>query len=64
MFAKLNHVAIVSENYAQLSKFYEAMFGMTTSTKTRPTRAVTVRNSGRRAARMTKSPGSELQPFL
>ena len=44
MFAKLNHVAIVSENYAQLSKFYEAMFGMTTSTKTRPARAVTVRD--------------------
>ncbi|HEY4265738.1 MAG TPA: VOC family protein [Micropepsaceae bacterium] len=44
MFARLNHVAIVSENYAQLSKFYEAMFGMTTSSKTRPTRAVTVRD--------------------
>ena len=44
MFAKLNHVAIVSENYAQLSKFYEAMFGMTTSSKTRPARAVTVRD--------------------
>jgi predicted enzyme related to lactoylglutathione lyase len=44
LFAKLNHVAIVSENYAQLSKFYEAMFGMTTSAKTRPARAVTVRD--------------------
>ena len=44
MFAKLNHIAIVSENYAQLSKFYEAMFGMTTSAKTRPARAVTVRD--------------------
>ena len=44
MFAKLNHVAIVSENYAQLSKFYEAMFGMNTSSKTRPTRAVTVKD--------------------
>ena len=44
MFAKLNHVAIVSENYAQLSKFYESIFGMTTSSKTRPTRAVTVRD--------------------
>ncbi len=44
MFAKLNHVAIVSENYAQLCKFYEAMFGMTTSSKTRPARAVTVRD--------------------
>ena len=44
MFAKLNHIAIVSENYAQLCKFYEAMFGMTTSSKTRPARAVTVRD--------------------
>ena len=44
MFAQLNHIAIVSENYAQLSKFYEAMFGMTTSSKTRPARAVTVRD--------------------
>jgi len=44
VFAKLNHVAIVSENYAQLCKFYEAMFGMTTSSKSRPARAVTVRD--------------------
>ena len=44
MFAKLNHVAIASENYAQLCKFYEAAFGMTTSSKTRPARAVTVRD--------------------
>ena len=29
MFAKINHVAIVSDNYAQLAKFYEAVFGMT-----------------------------------
>jgi catechol 2,3-dioxygenase-like lactoylglutathione lyase family enzyme len=42
MSAKINHVAIVSDNYAQLSKFYEAVFGMTTSAKTRPARAVTV----------------------
>jgi catechol 2,3-dioxygenase-like lactoylglutathione lyase family enzyme len=42
MFSKINHVAIVSENYAQLSQFYQAMFGMNTSAKTRPGRAVTV----------------------
>ena len=41
-FSKINHVAIVSENYAQLSKFYEAVFGMRTSARTRPARAVTV----------------------
>ena len=28
MFAKINHVAIVSERYALLGKFYEALFGM------------------------------------
>ncbi|HTI88182.1 MAG TPA: VOC family protein [Alphaproteobacteria bacterium] len=60
MFAKINHVAIVSDDYAHLGKFYESMFGMRTSAKTRPTRAVTVgdgyvglninpRRAGRRA---------------
>ena len=42
MFSKINHVAIVSENYAQLAQFYEAVFGMKTSAKTRAGRAVTV----------------------
>ena len=42
MFSKINHVAIVSDNYAQLAQFYEAVFGMNTSAKTRPGRAVTV----------------------
>jgi catechol 2,3-dioxygenase-like lactoylglutathione lyase family enzyme len=42
MFAKINHVAIVSRDYAQLAQFYEAMFGMKTSAKTRPGSAVTV----------------------
>ena len=42
MFAKINHVAIVSDNYGQLAEFYKAMFGMKTSEKTRPGRAVTV----------------------
>jgi catechol 2,3-dioxygenase-like lactoylglutathione lyase family enzyme len=41
MFAKINHVAIVSENYALLSKFYESVFGMRTSGKPRY-RATTV----------------------
>jgi predicted enzyme related to lactoylglutathione lyase len=44
LFAKLNHVAIVSENYAQVVKFYEAAFGMTASSKSRPGRAVTARD--------------------
>jgi catechol 2,3-dioxygenase-like lactoylglutathione lyase family enzyme len=42
MFSKINHVAIVSENYAQLAQFYIAAFGMRASEKTRPGRAVTV----------------------
>jgi len=42
MFAKINHVAIVSDNYAQLAKFYEAIFGMTNSPLARATQAVTV----------------------
>ena len=44
MFSKINHVAIVSEYYAQLAQFYIAAFGMKTSDKTRPGRAVTVRD--------------------
>jgi len=42
MFAKLNHLAIVSENYAASGKFYEAVFGMKTSPNARPESAVTV----------------------
>ena len=42
MSAKMNHLAIVSEKYALAGKFYEAMFGMQTSSSTRPARAVTV----------------------
>ena len=42
MFSKINHVAIVSHDYAQLAQFYVAAFGMKTSDKARPGRAVTV----------------------
>jgi catechol 2,3-dioxygenase-like lactoylglutathione lyase family enzyme len=42
MFSKINHVAIVSYDYVQLAQFYEAVFGMRTSAKTRPGSAVTV----------------------
>jgi predicted enzyme related to lactoylglutathione lyase len=42
MFAKINHIATISENYAVAGKFYEAIFGMKTSAKARPARAVTV----------------------
>jgi catechol 2,3-dioxygenase-like lactoylglutathione lyase family enzyme len=41
MFAKINHVAIVSEKYALITKFYEAAFGMYPS-KTSPKSALTV----------------------
>ena len=42
MFAKINHVAVVSDNYGQLAEFYKAIFGMKASDKTRPGRAVNV----------------------
>ena len=42
MFAKINHVAIVSERYALLAKFYEAVFGMKLSGTKNPVRAMTV----------------------
>src|ERR1700689_2638390 len=42
MFSKINHVAIVSDNYAQIAQFYEAVFGMQPSANPRPGRAVPV----------------------
>jgi catechol 2,3-dioxygenase-like lactoylglutathione lyase family enzyme len=42
MFSKINHIAIVSENYAKSAQFYQAVFGMRTSEKSRPGRALTV----------------------
>jgi catechol 2,3-dioxygenase-like lactoylglutathione lyase family enzyme len=42
MFSKINHIAIVSENYAKSAQFYQAVFGMRTSEKARPGRALTV----------------------
>ncbi len=42
MSAKINHVAIVSDQYALSGKFYETLFGMKTAQGTRPNSAVTV----------------------
>ena len=42
MFAKINHVAIVSEKYALLASFYESLFGMKRSPKGKINRAITV----------------------
>lgn len=42
MFAKIKHVAIVSANYPLLGKFYESVFKMRTSERSRPESAVTV----------------------
>ncbi len=42
LFAKINHVAIVSEKYSLLAAFYESLFGMTRSPKGRINRAITV----------------------
>jgi catechol 2,3-dioxygenase-like lactoylglutathione lyase family enzyme len=40
MPVKLNHVAIASDHYALNGRFYEALFGMKTSSKPRPARSV------------------------
>ena len=42
MASKINHVAIMSGNYALESKFYESVFGMRGSPKARPSRAVSI----------------------
>ncbi len=42
MFAKINHMAIVSDQYALSGKFYETLFGMKTSSGARPNAAVVV----------------------
>jgi catechol 2,3-dioxygenase-like lactoylglutathione lyase family enzyme len=42
VFAKINHVAIVSEKYALLASFYESLFGMTRGANSRTNRAITV----------------------
>lgn len=42
MASKINHVAILSGNFALESRFYEACFGMKTSPRSRPTRAVSI----------------------
>jgi catechol 2,3-dioxygenase-like lactoylglutathione lyase family enzyme len=40
--SKINHVAIMSGNYALEAKFYESIFGMRGSPKARPARAVSI----------------------
>src|SRR5438067_8582012 len=42
VFARINHVAIVSEKYSLLAAFYQSLFGMTTAPKARTNRAITV----------------------
>ena len=42
MFAKIKHLAIISDNYALLSRFYEALFGMKTGKSPRPESAVAI----------------------
>lgn len=42
MFAQIRHIASISQNYASAGKFYEAVFGMRTSTEGRSHSAVTV----------------------
>lgn len=42
MFAKINHLAILSERYSLAAKFYEVLFGMTAAGNGRAQRAITV----------------------
>ncbi len=42
MFAQIKHMAIVSENYALMGRFYEAAFRLRTSARARPESAVVV----------------------
>jgi catechol 2,3-dioxygenase-like lactoylglutathione lyase family enzyme len=42
MGARIRHIAIVSDQYALLGRFYEAIFGMRAAEDKRPERAVTV----------------------
>ena len=42
MFAQINHMAIISPRYPLLGKFYEAMFGLKPSSKSRPAGAITI----------------------
>jgi catechol 2,3-dioxygenase-like lactoylglutathione lyase family enzyme len=42
MFAQINHMALISANYALLGKFYEAMFGLRTSGAPRPDSSIRI----------------------
>jgi catechol 2,3-dioxygenase-like lactoylglutathione lyase family enzyme len=42
MFARINHVAIISHQYNTLGKFYEAVFGLRYSGPGRPASAITI----------------------
>ena len=42
MASKINHVAIVSQQYSLIANYYRAVFNMAKSDKDRPVRAVTV----------------------
>ncbi len=42
MFAKINHVAIISDQYAMVSRFYEVLFNLKTSPKANQMSAITV----------------------
>ncbi len=42
MFAKIDHLAITSDDYAKNARFYQALFGMKASNNARPARATPV----------------------
>src|SRR5205814_4403239 len=41
-FAQINHVALISDQYNTLGKFYEAVFGLKAPAKGRPASAITI----------------------
>ncbi len=42
MFAQINHMAMISHQYPTLGKFYEAVFGLKTSAKSRPANSISI----------------------
>ena len=46
MFAKIKHLAIVSQNYAMEAKFFQALFGMKVAESQRPEQRAMVVSDG------------------
>jgi hypothetical protein len=66
MFAKLKHVAIVSDRFTLLGKFYQTIFGMKSSTSatTEPRGAATVGDPSLALRRARKAPEGDARQRL